>query len=210
MKPASFSLRLLAGIGATLLNAFMYLLANRFELGPPHMLPWTAWDAAVPFVPQTVWLYFSDYLLVPTAFLMVRTVDDVRRLALAFVVMHAFACGVHIFWPTTFPRELYSANGPGLANLALRILRSIDLPTSCLPSMHVAGSFLAALALWRHPSWQWWVWMFWACAIALSTLTLKQHYAIDLVTGVALAGASWLVFLVRPALAEVPARLSYR
>jgi membrane-associated phospholipid phosphatase len=209
MKPASFSLKLLAGIGATLLNGFMYLLANRFPLGSPHALPWTAWDAAVPFVPQTVWLYFSDYFLVPTAFLMLRTVDDVRRLVIAFVVMHLIGCGVHIVWPTTFPRELYPLHGPGLANLGLSILRSIDLPTSCLPSMHVAGSFLAALALWRNPSWQWWTWMFWACAIALSTLTAKQHYAIDLVTGVALAAAAWGVFLVRPALAEIPARLSY-
>jgi membrane-associated phospholipid phosphatase len=212
-QPATVTLRLVAGVSVTLLNAFMYLIANHFPMGPPRLLPWTAWDAAVPFVPQTVWLYFTDYFLVPTAFLRVRTIGDVRRLVLAFVVMHVLGCAVHIGWPTTFPRELYPADGPGLATLALSILRAIDQPTSCLPSMHVAGSFLAAFALWRHPSWQWWTWMFWAWAIALSTLTTKQHYAVDLVSGVALAATMWLVFIVRPAWraeGAVEHRLSYR
>ena len=34
----------------------------------------------------------------------------------------------------------------------------------------------------------------WATGVAVATLTVKQHYVVDLLAGVALAGAVWFVF----------------
>jgi membrane-associated phospholipid phosphatase len=38
------------------------------------------------------------------------------------------------------------------------------------------------------------VWLGWALIIAVTTMTAKQHYAVDVVAGVALAGLVWVVF----------------
>jgi membrane-associated phospholipid phosphatase len=195
-RPASLKLKLVAGIGATALNAVVYLFANHFPLRAPRELPWTALDAAVPFVPATVWVYVTDYVLVASAFLFCRTEDDVRRFARAFAAMLLTGCAVHLVWPTTFPRDRFPLEGAGFTTLAFGFLRSIDLPTSCLPSMHVAGSYLAALSLWRRSGLLFTLWTLWATAVAVSTLTAKQHYAIDVFTGLAMAVTFWLLFFV--------------
>ncbi len=68
-----------------------------------------------------------------------------------------------------------------------------------MPSMHVASSYLAALSLWRGRRTLFAVWLSWATAIAVSTLTAKQHYAIDVLAGAVLALGFWLIFFWAPA-----------
>jgi membrane-associated phospholipid phosphatase len=192
-------LRLAAGVAVSLINLVLYMVANRYPLGTAHVLPWTSLDAAVPFVPATIWVYLSEYVIVATAFLLCRSVDDVLRFVKAFLVTLGIAITVHMLWPTTFPRELFAAGSDGLTGWVLALQRAADRPTSCLPSMHVAGAALAAFSLWRNPLWQRVAFTTWAGAIALSTLTARQHYVVDVAAGIVLAGAAWLVFIVRPA-----------
>jgi membrane-associated phospholipid phosphatase len=193
-KPASLKLKLFAGIGASLLNALIYHIANHCPLGVPRVLPWTPVDMAVPFIPETLWIYISDYVLVGSAFLLCRTEDDVRRFARAFVMMLFVGCAVHVLWPTVFPRERFPVHEPGLTAAAFALLRTLDLPTSCLPSLHVAGSYLAALSLWRRRGLAFTLWTAWATAVTVSTLTTKQHYALDVLAGLCLAITLGLIF----------------
>jgi membrane-associated phospholipid phosphatase len=80
----------------------------------------------------------------------------------------------------------------------------LDRPFNSWPSLHVAQTFLAAIGM-TH----WWVregrklrimalWVLWT-ALALSTLTTKQHFLWDALTGFALGLAGWW-FGLRPAL----------
>src|ERR1035438_4705254 len=54
--------RLLAGLLLFAVAAVLYLTSNHFHIFRPQLLPLSRIDAAVPFVPQTVWLYVSEYL----------------------------------------------------------------------------------------------------------------------------------------------------
>ncbi len=191
--------KVLLAAGASAMNALLYLVPNHLPLKTPALLPWTRLDAAVPFVPVTLWLYVSDYALVATAFLLVRTWGEARQFARAYFALLAVGAAIHLAWPTTFPREAFPLVGDGFTVRVFALLRRVDLPTSCLPSMHVAGSYLAAFSLWRHRRGVFTLYSSWATAVAVSTLTAKQHYAVDVVAGFALAAALWAVFFARPA-----------
>jgi membrane-associated phospholipid phosphatase len=179
-------------------NAVVYLVPNHLFIESPRLLPWTSIDTAVPFVPATVWIYFTDYLLVASAFLLCTSWTEVKRFVRAYFVLLVTGSAIHFLWPTIFPREAFPIEGTGVTAYALRFLRQVDLPTSCLPSMHVASSYLAAFSLWRHPPRLYAVWLSWATAVGVSTLTAKQHYLIDVLAGLAMAGAFWALFFWLP------------
>jgi membrane-associated phospholipid phosphatase len=71
---------------------------------------------------------------------------------------------------------------------------------SAFPSIHVAVAFLYVLALWRsHPKGRWWAAVY-AGAIALSSVHLGWHYAIDAYAAVIGAAGCWFLagFWTRP------------
>jgi len=197
--------KVLLAAAASAVNAVLYLVPNHVQVTEPTLLPWTPLDAAVPFVPATLWIYVSDYALVASAFLLMRTWGEAKEFARAYFALLVLGSAVHLAWPTTFPREAFPLVGEGLTVRVFALLRQIDLPTSCLPSMHVAGSYLAAFALWRHRRGVFTLYTSWATAVAVSTLTAKQHYAIDVVAGLALAAVLWAAFFGAPAQRSRPA-----
>ena len=79
----------------------------------------------------------------------------------------------------------------------LRALYSADPPHNCFPSLHVAHSFVSALACSRVHRRLGLVALIAATLVALSTLFTKQHYVLDAVAGVVLAFVAYGVFLRR-------------
>jgi membrane-associated phospholipid phosphatase len=192
--------KLAIAAGAMAINAVLYLVPNHLQLVEPRRLWWSAVDAWAPFLPATVWIYFSDYLLVSSAFLVSEGWDEVKRFVRAYFVLLAIGAVIHLCWPTAFPREAFPVPGNDGSARALTALRGVDAATSCLPSMHVAGSYLAAFSLWHRRRSLFGGYVFWATAVAVSTLTTKQHYLVDVLAGLALAVALAAVFFWAPEL----------
>jgi membrane-associated phospholipid phosphatase len=102
---------------------------------------------------------------------------------------------IFVIFPTTYPRELY----PLPADLDLLTysvffrLRETDTPANCCPSLHVSSVYLSSL-LFLHDRKRMFPFFFtWGTAIAVSTLTTKQHYFIDVITGLIMAAfAHWI------------------
>ena len=140
-------------------------------------------DAAVPFLPWTILIYWSFYVLflvaawrlAPQPFLGV-----VRAVVLASVVSWACFVALPAHVPRPDPSQL-EAPWRGL----YAHLHAIDPPGNSVPSLHVALALLVGYSVRREPGG--WLWPAWGVAIALSTLTTRQHVLVDLVAGVALA-----------------------
>jgi membrane-associated phospholipid phosphatase len=186
---------LLAAALGTGMHVLAYYLANHFPRGQVAQLSMTVVDRVVPFLPWTVFLYLSDYLLIFVSFLLCRSKAGAIRFLATQLSVIAFATLMHWAVPIAFPRELYPLP-PGLAALpalAMDLLRGFDAATSCMPSLHVAGAVLAALLIRRErPKAFPWL-LTWAAVVAVSTLTTKQHYLLDVLAGVALAVVAVLV-----------------
>jgi membrane-associated phospholipid phosphatase len=144
-------------------------------------------DGLIPIEPVWALVYGALYLfLIVLPVLVVREPEHIRRTVLAYVTvwLAAFAC----FWmyPTVAPRPDH-IEGDGFAAWGLRFLYQADLPYNCFPSIHVAHSFVSALACRRVHRGVGGIAMVCAILVAASTLFTKQHYVLDVVAGVGLA-----------------------
>lgn len=176
--------------GGVLLIA-LFMLPARFHLGEPAMLERSIVDDWIPFLEWTIWIYVSYYLFLILAVWLPD--DDRLRSDAAYGLVLAGLIGLIIFTllPTSVERP--SPSAAGATGLVWRLLFSVDTMVNALPSLHVANTCLAAVALASRSR----VWRVivpaWAAMIILSTLTTKQHYAIDLPGGLLLAAICYII-----------------
>jgi membrane-associated phospholipid phosphatase len=151
----------------------------------PSMLPLTALDRAIPFVPETVWIYGTVTWACLVAWLLVPNAIEARRLYLSIAVSTAVCTLAFIAFPTTFPRELYPLEPASASARELLDLRSADDPDNCFPSLHVALAWSVALSFRRETHGPWLVIaaLVWAALVSVTTLTTKQHYVADVPAG---------------------------
>jgi membrane-associated phospholipid phosphatase len=136
-----------------------------------------------PLVPAAAVVYVSMGALLTLVPLVLRTWDAVRPVFAALVVETALAAACFVALPVAKEPWL----DPPPTNLAMAWADAMNLERNYLPSLHVTYAVTAALALGRRsPRWGV-VGGAWAVAIAASTLLLRYHYVLDVVTGVALA-----------------------
>jgi len=154
-------------------------------------------DAAVPFLPWSILVYWSYYLLFLLAawFLAPR---PYLRVVGAVVLASVLSWLCFALWPAHVPRpDPHSLAEPWRSLYGH--LHAIDPPGNSLPSLHVALSLLVSWQLRRWPGG--WLWPAWGSLVALSTLTTRQHVVLDLAGGVGLALVTgWVVFGRRPGL----------
>lgn len=177
-------------VGGALVIA-LYLLPSRLQLRPAITLDRSFIDAWVPFLDWTIWVYLSEYPFMVLAVWLGTDDRERSRLFYAFILAAAIGLAIFVLWPTAVARE--SPGFDGMTGLLWRWLYSVDTPANALPSLHVANTCLAAARLRRcGGAWRG-IAPAWAALIVLSTLTTKQHYAIDLAGGMALAAVCFVV-----------------
>lgn len=155
---------------------------------PTTLLP-GAIDATLPFLDWSVWIYLTQFLLLPTGIVFARDDADRSQTFYALLVATVLAAAIFIAWPTRVTRVIPAAEG--LTGFAWRMLRFADTPANCFPSLHVALAVIAARALWRRGARV--CAIIWPALIAISTITTRQHVAWDIAGGLLLAAfAVWL------------------
>jgi membrane-associated phospholipid phosphatase len=169
----------------------LYLGAAALPLGVPTTLSASPFDESIPRLPWTVWIYLSQFPFLGfvywRAFGTVSWMRNLRGMLAATVV----SVSVFVLWPTRIVRETVDAD---LATtLAFNVLYGTDPATNCVPSLHVSLALLGVLGFWPERPRLAGACLSWATLIAISTLTTKQHYVIDVVVGIVVAaGAAWL------------------
>lgn len=166
----------------------LYMLTNQYQINPPRQLPLLPIDRDVPFIPMFVWLYISEYLFLPIAFLNLREPMPMIRMITAFVVVICFSTLIFVLWPTTYPREMFELSADaGIHGAVMAWLWSTDEPVNCLPSLHAATCLLVPLAFLEEQRHKLAVFLPWGISIGVSTLFVKQHYLVDVLGGWATA-----------------------
>ena len=151
----------------------------------------TPFDKAIPFLPNWVWIYHSIIpMIFATSLLLVKS----RRLfftmiwscVVATVVLNLF----YIFLPSFYPRVDFVVED--LSTYLLELTRAIDKANNTFPSGHVTFAWLIYYAasfseVAKKYSPIKGLYMVWALMISFATLALKQHYIVDVVSGIFLA-----------------------
>src|SRR6185436_14225959 len=95
------------------------------------------------------------------------------------------------FLPWTIALYLTTIARPAVDSAAFDGLWLFDVPENCFPSLHVSLAIIAA-AYWPRARW---IGIAWAIAIAVSTMTTKQHYFVDVAGGIAMGFLTTLPLL---------------
>jgi membrane-associated phospholipid phosphatase len=180
------------------LAGVIYVGSNHYHFSSPIYLPYTHWDYLVPFLPQTIWIYMSEYFFFLVTYVALRREENVNRFFFSFLFQQTVAVLVFLAWPTTFPRSLFPLNPEMMDHFTFGLfayLRSVDTPASCCPSLHVSSIFLCMLVFLDEKQARLravlWVW---GAMIIATTVTTKQHYVIDVVVGLMLGLTSFFLF----------------
>lgn len=182
---------------------FYLVIADRARAGAAHA-PALAFDRLLPLTPTWALVYGALYafLIVLPVFVIQRE-ELIRRAVWAYLTVWTAAYICFLLYPTVAPRPNL-VMGKGFAVWGLRFLYDADPPYNCFPSLHVAHSFVSAFACNQVHRTLGIVAMSCASLVAISTLFTKQHYAADLIAGVLLAVAAYVVFLRSYSRANVP------
>ncbi|MBL8988151.1 MAG: phosphatase PAP2 family protein [Gemmatimonadetes bacterium] len=182
-----------------------YILIPSFLPPTTRHVPALALDDVLPLVPSWAVVYGALYLfLILLPIVVVREDALVRRMFAAYLSIWITAyLFFFLIYPTAAPRP-DRVSGAGFGLWGLRALYSADPPYNCFPSLHVAHSFVSALACSRVHRRLGTVALLAAVLVALSTLFTKQHYVVDVVAGVALALAAYGLFLRQASPDQVP------
>lgn len=182
----------------------VYLVIGAHVRGQTLHLPAVVLDHVLPVQPAWTLIYGSLYLAVFLPMVVIHHEEHIRRTLWAFVIVWISGSIVWLCYPTILPRPAMTEIGGGFCAWTLRIAYSWDAPYNCFPSLHVAQPFLAALTCNLVSRRIGFAALVWASLVAVSTLFTKQHYVADVIAGIILAGAAYLVCLRRYPRAAVP------
>jgi membrane-associated phospholipid phosphatase len=188
----------------------IYLAVNAIgpSLGNSFFDPSSALDGSFPTLPWTILIYLSLFwLFYPLTFFICpnhqRGRLQIYSLVQGLILLQLISNLIFILFPTGvhLRQEMVDAlaNSDFFSRSLMGLVHSIDSSHSSWPSLHISNAVLMCLALNR------WIpeispdkvrllrailWL--SCAaMAVSTLTTKQHYLFDVATGGALAALLW-------------------
>lgn len=173
-----------------------FWLLNHSRL-PVTTVPRIFVDRMIPFQPAALPLYISLWLYVPLAPALFRMTREMKVYPVAVVVLSLIGFGVFIVWPTAVPRPEVDAS----LVKSLAYLKTVDASGNAFPSLHVAFAVFTALQfrqilremrsglLLRGLNW------LWCLGIVYSTIAIRQHVALDAVSGAILGAVVALVYL---------------
>jgi hypothetical protein len=165
-----------------------YFLIGNFPLLPVRELSLTALDRAIGFHPYPwVWIYQSEYIIVNAIPWLARRRGELIRYVRGFAMLSLISFLVFLLFPIRAPKPAVE-NATGMYWL----LQQYDVPYNSLPSLH-AGLVVYTLAFGNRIVGRdvgrgvKLLFVVWAALILFATLATKEHYLVDIVTGVALA-----------------------
>tara|TARA_R100000008_G_C3523539_1_gene135330 strand:+ start:41 stop:715 length:675 start_codon:yes stop_codon:yes gene_type:complete len=154
----------------------------------------TPLDKLIPFIPEFVWIYHT---MVPV--LLITTIGLLKNKRVFFTTILASFIAIlvlntfYVLFPAFYPRNpLVEYNS--ISVWMVEITRQIDGASNTFPSGHVTFSWLMFLAacecqLLKKKKYYFvkGIYLLWAVGICISTLFLKQHFIIDVISGIIMA-----------------------
>jgi len=195
-SPADYARRVLAIVGVIVLHLAVYYTVTRVNSNrPPAALndPSIPLDDKIPLLGWTWVFYWAayPYLTLGAALIVAAMREaDYKRAIQAFIVITFVGGGIQLLYPVAAP---WTSEAHAMQT---RMHESaFTRPYACLPSMHVAYSVITGFmgAMIARSVGLRWFHILLAAGIAVSTLTLKEHYVADAVAGIllGLGGGLW-------------------
>ncbi|MDR1284256.1 MAG: phosphatase PAP2 family protein [Opitutaceae bacterium] len=185
--------KLLIGLCLMTLCCAIYIGLQHIQLRPPLVRTPCPVSALLPFDPRWTLPYLSMFILIVIAWQLAPDRRELIHLGKILLGTEMLAWLFFLFFPTLCPRPP-APDAPA----AYRLLIFVDAPLNCFPCLHAALTLIAATSLRRHLSWlpatlhlvTGAIITLWSGVILVSILILRQHTALDIAAGLAIATAT--------------------
>ncbi|MBI4215236.1 MAG: phosphatase PAP2 family protein [Parcubacteria group bacterium] len=165
-----------------------YGFTNHYQFFSTVPLPACQLDDIIPYLPWTVLIYLSLY---PFIILVLWSCEDtviLHRMLWGYYFVVVISTFIFFFFPTSFLWDHSSYQDFFTINI-YNPFKKVDMDFNACPSQHVSlslvGPFIYLLLQGMHKKGLFF--LCWGIAISLTTLTVKQHYVVDLAGGSVLA-----------------------
>ena len=187
-----------AGLTAAALQSLLYFGIGHAHLARSTEILRTSLDDAIPFLHWTSWFYLPIYAAIfITCIVGFRSRRLFKRALLAVLVVALVGAAGHVLIAAEYPRPVLRPPYGSVSTWFMAFVQSIDPPGNVFPSLHVAQTSTLAFLLYRDRPRLGAVTIVMAALLALSTLTTKQHFIADVISGYALAFAARAAALFR-------------
>jgi len=192
-----FVLKVLANLSGVAAFFYAYFWIMRHPLSAATVIPVTWIDDLVPFSPQSFFLYASLWVYVALGSVFTKDGRELAAWAAACFAMIVVGLGIFMALPTKIPDFAIDwSQYP-----SLEFLKAVDASGNALPSLHAAFAVFTAVVLHgqltaiRAPSAVLACNVLWCLGIVYSAMATRQHLALDVVAGAALAGAVSIAYV---------------
>ncbi len=175
------------GLLAGAIQSSLYFGIGHLELHRSTELLRTRLDDAIPFWTWTSWFYLPFYaaiFIIAIAGFRSRALFDRGLKAVALVMFVGAIC--HLTIGAEYPRPVLHPPYPDVSTAFMAWVQRIDRPGNVFPSLHVAQTSTLAFILYRDRPRLGLLTIVMGAILALSTLTTKQHFVADVISGYAL------------------------
>jgi membrane-associated phospholipid phosphatase len=152
-------------------------------------------DRALPRLSEWSFVYGSLFCVALLPAFVVQDEGLLDRTIKAYLAAWLVSFAFFFAYPTIAPAHP-KVTGSGFADWGMRAIYAADVKYNCFPSLHVAQSFIAALACYHVHRGVGKAALAWASLVGVSTLLTKQHYVLDVVTGAALGYCAYRAFIL--------------
>lgn len=183
--------------GMVVLQALCYKGTSMLSKNWKHHLIDLPIDAYIPFIPAFILPYVLCYAhWVINIIMSVHTGEERFRKFSTALMLSQIICGIlFLVVPTTIVRPDVSMYN-GIVGVLLKFIYGMDAPVNLFPSMHCLLSWFSWIAVRDCENVSKWYKVFsliFAIIVCISTVTVKQHFFIDIIGGVVIAEACWQV-----------------
>lgn len=175
------------------LQAFLYFVTKNFN-SSFHLIG-SSLDDKIPFIKYFIYIYDSWYPFLVFVWVLLFYFDRDKCINFIVAGFLSIIIGnfIFLFYPTTVLRPDIVVND--LASLIVSITYNADVPVNCMPSMHCIFCFIPIFCLinskiknrYKVPICLYFV------LIIFSTLFVKQHVIIDVISAFIISGCCYLV-----------------
>ncbi len=169
-----------------------YLVVNYLSVGREASTLELPLDRAIPFLPWFIIPYLLVYVVAFLPYFFIKDHIKFRSVALTYTITTLIAYTIFLLFPVIMNRPSgISTHGIGAV---VGLIYVIDFPYNSFPSLHVMYAFLPAFMLLKDHKIAGSITLLVAILIAFSTVFVKQHYVLDVMGGIVLAGMGYLLF----------------
>lgn len=162
-----------------------------------HIYPSLPIDDYIPFIPWFIYIYVGCYAHWVVNYILSAHSgrEHFFRFYKAALIGYVFCTMIYLVMPTTIDRPNVE-NLNGLTGFLCNAIYSADTPVNLFPSLHCLVSWMSWIAIRnkKHiPLWYRISTFVLGILVCVSTVTVKQHFFMDIIAGVLVAEISWFI-----------------